>query len=64
MKISGIPTPALILDVHKFQANAEKMKKLLDGTQLHVSTCMMKSMLQMGDKVIDRIPVTARTVEK
>lgn len=36
MKISGIPTPALVLDVHKFKANAEKMAKLLDGTQLQL----------------------------
>lgn len=36
MKISGIPTPALILDIHNFKANAEKMRQLLDGTQLQL----------------------------
>lgn len=36
MKISGLSTPALILDIHKFQANAEKMKSLLSGTQLQL----------------------------
>lgn len=36
MKISGIPTPALILDVNKFKANADKMAELLEGTQLRL----------------------------
>ena len=36
MKISGIPTPALILDIHKFKENAEKMRQLLEGTQLQL----------------------------
>lgn len=36
MKISGIPTPALILDVNKFKANADKMAKLLEGTHLRL----------------------------
>ena len=34
MKLSGIQTPALILDVNTLKANAEQMKKLLEGTSL------------------------------
>ena len=34
MKISGISTPALILDVNILKANAEKMRQLLAGTAL------------------------------
>ena len=34
MKLSGIPTPALILDVNILKSNAEKMQKILEGTQL------------------------------
>ena len=36
MKISGISTPALILDVNILKANAEKMRQLLEGTQLQL----------------------------
>ena len=36
MKLSGLPTPALILDAHKFKANAEKMRALLVGTTLRL----------------------------
>ena len=36
MKISGIPTPALILDVNILKANAEKMQQLLAGTALQL----------------------------
>ena len=34
MKISGLSTPALILDVHQFKANSERMQQLLRGSQL------------------------------
>ena len=36
MKISGISTPALILDVNILKANAEKMRQLLEGTNLQL----------------------------
>ena len=36
MKISGISTPALILDVNTLKANAEKMGQLLKGTKLRL----------------------------
>ena len=36
MKISGISTPALILDVNTLKANAEKMGQLLKGTKLQL----------------------------
>ena len=36
MKISGLSTPALIVDVNILRANAEKMKALLSGTQLRL----------------------------
>ena len=36
MKISGIPTPALILDVNKLRANGESMKAILAGTSLRL----------------------------
>ena len=34
MKISGIPTPALIADINILKSNAEKMKALLENTNL------------------------------
>ena len=34
VNVSGLSTPALILDVQKFNANAEKMRQILDGSQL------------------------------
>lgn len=34
MNISRLPTPALILDVNVLKANAERMKRLLEGTRL------------------------------
>ena len=34
MKISGLSTPALIVDVNKFKKNAEEMDKLLEGSSL------------------------------
>jgi len=34
MKLSGLQTPALILDVNTLKANADQMKKLLEGTSL------------------------------
>ena len=34
MKLSGLSTPALILDASKFRANAEIMKNLLEGSTL------------------------------
>jgi len=36
MKISGISTPALMVDVNILKANAQKMKALLAGTQLQL----------------------------
>ena len=36
MKISGISTPALILDVNTLKANAEKMEQMLKGTKLQL----------------------------
>ena len=34
MKLSGLPTPALILDIHALKANADKMQALLAGSTL------------------------------
>lgn len=34
MKVSGLSTPALILDVNVFKSNAEKMQKILAGSTL------------------------------
>lgn len=36
MKISGIPTPALLLDVNILKTNAEAMRTLLDGSGLRL----------------------------
>ena len=36
MHVSGISTPALILDVNILKANAEKMRQLLEGTRLQL----------------------------
>ena len=36
MKISGVPTPALIVDANILKANAEAMKKLLEGSSLQL----------------------------
>ena len=36
MYLSGISTPALILDVNILKANAEKMRQLLEGTRLQL----------------------------
>ena len=36
MKISGIPTPALVLDVNILKANAEAMRSLLEGSSLQL----------------------------
>lgn len=36
MKITGLSTPALVLDVNVFKENAEEMKKLLAGTNLQL----------------------------
>lgn len=36
MKISGLSTPALIVDVNQFKSNAEKMQKLLAGSSLQL----------------------------
>ena len=34
MKISGLSTPALIVDVNRFKKNAKEMEKLLRGSNL------------------------------
>lgn len=36
MRISGISTPALILDINKFKTNTETMRQLLRGTRLQL----------------------------
>lgn len=36
MKISGLPTPALVLDVNILKKNAEAMRNLLEGSSLQL----------------------------